>query len=540
MGVIEDLARAREAYERRAWVTAYDALSAADENLTAPDFERLANAALLVGRRNDFVQAMQRAYQAHLAAGDRAAAARAAAALAMDLFVGGELAIAQGWTNRCRRVLDELGVDVVEVGYHRMLLLFQGLFTGQWDGLVELAAEITDYGRRFDDPDLIANGLNAQGRMLIYTGRVREGLALLDESMIAVSLGEVSPVFAGHIYCSLVEACQELSDYERAAEWTSALTQWVDAQPDLVMFTGQCAVHRGQIMKVRGAYDDSVEEFAHAVERYLAAGNPAPAGLATAEWADVHRIRGDHEQAERTYDRAVELGYEAQPGLSVLWLARGRVDAAAATIRRLLAEPRNPVERARLLPAAVEILVAAGDLDAAGTVADELAATAVDFGFRALHALSCHASGSVLLARDDAAAAVPQLRDAVREWQSLEAPYAAARSRELVGLALRALGDEDSASPELGAARAAFEGLGARPDAQRLSRLTRPSLPGGLTEREVEVLRLVATGRSNPEIAATLVLSEKTVARHLSNIFGKLEVTTRTAAAAYAFEHGLL
>jgi DNA-binding CsgD family transcriptional regulator len=540
MGVIEDLARAREAFERRAWVSAYDALSSAGDDLTAADFVRLAEAALLVGRRNDFVQAMQRGYQAHLRNGDRPAAARAAAGLAMELLMGGEFAIAQGWMTRCRRVLDEHGEDVAEVGYHLTLLLFQRLFGGSLDGLVELSAEIVEYGRRFDDPDLIANGLNAQGRMLIYAGRVREGLALLDEAMVAVSLGEVSPIYAGHVYCSLVEACQELSDYERAAEWTSALTRWIEAQPDLVLFTGQCAVHRGQIMKVRGAYDASLEEFANAVERYLAAGNPAPAGFATAEWADVLRIRGELDQAERTYERAVGFGHEAQPGLALLWVARGRVDAASIAVRRLLLEPRPAVHRSALLPGAVEVLLAAGDVDAAKTLAGELAAVADDFGGRALRARSRHASGSVLLSAGDAAGALPLLRDAVREWRALDAPYDAARSRELVGLALRALGDADSAGPELAAAAATFNELGAAPDARRLAALTRPLLPGGLTEREVEVLRLVATGRSNPEIAATLVLSEKTVARHLSNIFGKLEVTSRTAAAAYAFEHGLL
>jgi len=539
MGVIEDLARAREAYERGEWVTAYDELSAAGDDLSAPDFSRLANAALLVGRRNDFVQAMQRAYQAHLRAGELPAAAHAAADLVLELIIGGELAIAQGWMKRCARVLGDIDGDVVERGYHLMLVLLQKIYGGQHEGLVELAVEVVGYGRRFDDPDLIANGLNAHGRMLIYSGRVREGLALLDEAMVAVSLGEVSPVVAGQVYCSLIEACQELADYERAAEWTSALTQWVDAQPGLVLFTGQCAVHRGQIMKVRGAYDACVEELERAVERYLAGGNPAPAGTAIAEWADVLRIRGELDAAERTYARAVDLGNESQPGLAVLWLAQGRLDAALATIRRLLQEPGGPAQRVRLLPAAVEVLLAAGDLETAAALAEEFERTADDFGGRALRAMSRHASGAVALAREESSAALPLLREAVADWRALDAPYDAARSRELVGRALRALGDEESAAPELAAAAAAFTELGAVADARR-SVGAPPRVPGGLTEREVEVLRLVATGKSNPEIAATLVLSEKTVARHLSNIFTKLDVPTRTAAAAYAFEHRLL
>lgn len=538
MGVIEDLARAREAFERRAWVAAYDALSAVEEELTAADFARLANAALLVGRRNDFVQAMQRAYQAHLRAGELPQAARAAAELGMELFLGGEHAIAQGWVNRCRRVLDDIGTDVAEHGYLLTMQLFQQVFSGQRGGLVEQAEVIVEYGRRFDDPDLIANGLNTRGRMLIYSGRVREGLASLDEAMLAVSLGEVSPVAAGHVYCSLIDACQELADYDRAAEWTTALTTWIDEQPGLVAFTGQCAVHRGQIMKVRGAYDACLDELARAVDRYLASDNPSPAGVALAEWGDVLRIRGELDESERTYDRAVALGHESQPELALLWLARGRVDAAAAAIRRLLQEPRNPAERARLLPAAVEVLLAADDADAAAEVAEELVATAADFGCRGLVARAAHAAGEVRFARGEAAEALPHLREAVRAWQDLAAPYDEARSRRLVGLALRTLGDEDSAAPELAAAEAALVALGAEPDGGG-GRAT-PRVPGGLSERELEVLRLVATGKGNAEIAATLVLSEKTVARHLSNIFTKLDVTTRTAAAAYAFQHRLL
>lgn len=536
MGVIEDLARARDAYERRAWVAAYDALSAAEGELTADDFARLANAALLLGRRNDFVQAMQRSYQLHQRAGEPAAAARAAAEIGTELLLGGEHAIAQGWITRCQRALDEIGTEVVEHGYLLIMLLLQKVFTGQLGGLVEQAEAIAEHGRRFDDPDLIANGLNVQGRMLIYSGDVRAGLARLDEAMLAVSLGEVSPVVAGHVYCSLIEACQELADYHRAAEWTSALTRWIDEQPGLVAFTGQCAVHRGQIMKVRGAYEACLDELARAVERYLATDNPSPAGIALAERGDVLRILGDLDEAERTYERAVAMGHEPQPELALLWLARGRVDAAAATVRRLLAEPRNPVARARLLPASVEVLLADEDVTAADEVSEELAATAADFGCRALVARAAHATGAVRLARGRAAEALPPLREAVRAWQDLEAPYDEARSRRLVGLALRALGDEDSAGPELAAAEAALRALGAAD----LEVAASTHAPGGLSVRELEVLRLVATGKSNAEIAATLVLSEKTVARHLSNIFTKLDVPTRTAAAAYAFQHRLL
>lgn len=541
MGVIEDLARAREAYERREWRAAYDALSALDDTgLVAADFDGLGTSALLVGRQNDAIQAWQRAYQAHLDAGDVPGAVRSAFCLAMTLMQSGESAIAGGWTARGQRLLDGLGEDTVEHGYLLMLVMFRHIFSGEFAEALALADEVTDYGRRFGDPDLHANGLNAQGRMLIYGGRVREGLALLDEAMVGVALGEVSPFFAGEIYCSLIEACQEISDYGRAAEWTSQLTRWIAAQPELVKFTGQCAVHRGQIMRARGAFREAVKEFEQAVLRYAAAGETMPAGLACSECGDVLRLLGDHRGAQAAYDRAVGFGHEPQPGLVLLWLDLGRVDAAAAAIRRLLGERGDPVSRSQVLPAAVEVLLAENDLEAAEAIAAELAEIAHSFGCPPLLAMAGVARGAVLLARDEPAAALTELRPAVQIWVALEAPYHLARTRVLIGRGMRELGDEESAVQELTEARRAFAELGATPDERRAADLVGRAAPGGLTEREVEVLRLVATGKSNPEIAATLTLSEKTVARHLSNIFTKLSVTSRTAAAAYAFENRLL
>ena len=547
MGVMEDLARARLAYERHEWATAYDALSAAGDDLPAGDFERLAEAAYLAGRRNGFVQAMQRAYQLHLDAGDRPAAARAAFNLAMVLLIEGEIAVGGGWVSRCQRLVDEFADqrrdDLVERGYLLVLRLFQHLFTGRFDGALELAVQVADYGRRFDDADLLAKGLTAHGQMLMYSGQVREGLALLDEAMVAVLSGQVSMISSGQIYCVLIEACQEVSDFGRAAEWTSALTRWIDEQPELVRFTGQCAVHRGQLMRLHGAFHAALEEYAAAVERYLAEGHTAPAGLAMAERGDVLRVLGRLDEAEAAYESAIGYGHEPQPGLSLLWLAQGRTAAAVAAVRRILGEPRNPVHRSQVLAGAAEVLLAAGEVDQAASIAAELGAVAESFGGSALQAMAHHASGAVLAATGRPSEALPELRVAVREWQALDAIYGAARSRALLGEALRELGDEDSAVPELAAAARVFDELGARPDAGRVAALVGPEgrrTPGGLTQREVEVLRLVATGKSNPDIAAILVISDKTVARHLSNIFTKLEVTSRTAAAAYAFEHRLL
>jgi DNA-binding CsgD family transcriptional regulator len=358
--------------------------------------------------------------------------------------------------------------------------------------------------------------------------------------MVGVTTGEVSPIFAGHTYCSLIEACQEISDFDRVAQWTTALTAWCGAQVGLVPFTGQCAVHRGQVMRVRGAYEQAIAEFDRAAARYVAAGTLAPAGLAFAEKGDLLRIRGDYDAAEEAFEQAVGLGHDPQPAHALLSLGRGRADAACAAVHRVLGEPRDPIHRSQLLPGAIEVLLAADDLAAAGPLVAELQAVGEAFDSSSLKAMAGYAVGALALAEDRPEDALNASRAALRRWRELDWPYEAARTQVLVGRSLRDLGDQESADIELAAAARALAALGATPAAQEVDRLQASSpLPGGLTAREAEVLRLVAAGKSNPEIAATLFLSTKTVARHLSNIFTKLDVPSRTAAAAYAFDHGL-
>jgi ATP/maltotriose-dependent transcriptional regulator MalT len=538
MGVVEELIRAREAYGRREWLAAYDGLSdATPDDLTAGDFVRLATAAYLLGRRNDCVQALQRAYQLNLGAGDVPAAVRSAFWLALVLITSGETAIGGGWVARSQRLLTEIDGDIVERGYVLIHLMYRHIFSGEFAAACEIAEEITGYGHRYRDPDLTAMGLSSQGRLLLYRGRVPDGLALLDESMVGVAAGEVSAIFAGNVYCSMIEACQEIADFDRAARWTTALTTWCAEQPGLVPFTGQCAVHRGQIMRAQGAFDEALTEYDLAVRRYLAEQTPGPAGLAMAERGDVLRIRGDLAGAQAAYERSVEFGHEPQPGLALLWLAQGRTEAAAAAIRRLLDEAGDPVHRSHLLPAAVEVLLATGQHDQVTVAAAELGSIAASFGCPSVQARADHAAALAALDSGDPAAAMPMLRQARALWERLGGRYETARCRMQLGRALHALGDEESAVTELAAARRTFAELGAAPEEREASTLIRPAYPCGLTAREVEVLRLVAAGKSNPEIAAQLFLSEKTVARHLSNIFTKIDVTSRTAAAAFAYQH---
>ena len=541
MDVVEELLRAREAFDRRDWIAAYEGLSAAGSDaLLAADFADLATAAFLVGRHNDCIQALQRAYQAHLEADDQQAAVRCAFWLVMTLMDRGEAAVANGWISRAERLLETFEEDTVEHGYFLFFRMLGHILGGDPVTALEEAVGLTSYGERFANGDLLATGLMAQGRCLLFLGRVPEGVRLLDEAMVSVTTGEMSPVFAGQTYCSCIEACQEISDFDRVAQWTTALTTWCGSQVGLVPFTGQCAVHRGQVMRVRGAYAEALAELDGAIARYVSMGTPAAAGLACAEKGAVLQIMGEHDAAEAAFQRAVEYGHDAQPAHALLSLARGRTDAAAAAVRRVLGEPRDPIHRSQLLSGSIDVLLAADDLDAARPLVAELVAVGEAFDSSSLRAMGGYAVGALALAEDRPENALAPLRTALRTWRELNWPYEAARTQVLVGRALRGLGDEESAVGELEGAARALTTLGAGPAAQEVGRLLAPGpLPGGLTAREAEVLRLVATGRSNPEIAAALFLSEKTVARHLSNIFGKLDVTSRTAAAAYAFDHGL-
>jgi tetratricopeptide (TPR) repeat protein len=447
---------------------------AAPDELAAEDFVRLATAAYLLGRRNDCVQALQRAHQLNLDAGDTLAAVRSAFWLALVLLTSGETAIGGGWVARSHRLLTEIDGDVVERGYVLIHEMYRHIYAGEFAVAHELAEQITSYGHRYRDPDLIAIGLSSQGRLLLYGGRVPDGLALLDESMVGVAAGEVSTIFAGNIYCSMIEACQEIADFDRAARWTAALTTWCAGQPGLVPFTGQCAVHRGQIMRAQGAFAEALTEFDLTAQRYLAEQTQGPAGLAMAERGDVLRIRGDLTGAKAAYERAVAFGHEPQPGLALLWLAQGRTEAAAAAIRRLLAEAADPVHRSQLLPTAVELLLATGQHDQATAIAAELDSIAGSFGCPSVQARAGHAAALVALESGDPAAAMPLLRQARAIWERLGGRYETARCRLQLGRALRALGDEESAVTELAAARRTFAELGAGPAEWEAATASRP------------------------------------------------------------------
>ena len=532
--------RGREHFGRRAWADAFAELTAADraEALEPEDLERLAAAAYLAGRDEDSVAAWERAHHAHLSRGDIVRAARCAASLILVLLNGGELARAGGWCARARRLLDDVEQDCAEQGHLLVPAAFQSAVEGDWPSAHAIAGQAAEIGVRFGDVDLVTLARNLQGRALIAQGRIADGMTLLDEAMVAVLADDVSEIVAGSVYCSVIEACQQSFDLGRAREWTAALTHWCEAQPDLVPFSGHCLVHRAEIMQLHGAWPDAVDAAQLACERLRPRAQPAIGG-AIYQRAELHRLCGEFAQAEQAYRQASRWGREPQPGLARMRLMQGRVETAAAEIRRVVDGAEGRIARARLLPAHVEIMLAAGEALIARASAEELSTAAADLDAPLLRALATHAEGAVLL-EDDARAALPRLRGAWTAWQQLEVPYEAARARVLIALACRELGDTETAEMELDAAGWAFERLGAVPDLARAQALAAGKATGGLTERELEVLRLVATGKTNRSIAADLFLSEKTVARHVSNIFFKLGLSSRAAATAYAYEHDLV
>jgi ATP/maltotriose-dependent transcriptional regulator MalT len=533
----------RDAFARRAWGEAY-ALLGAGEPLAADDLERLAVAAYLLGRDDESAGALERAHLEHIQRAELNAAACCALWLAMSLMLRGEMARASGWHARAERLAEQVGQDCPATGFVLMPGFLQALMAGDPATAKTLGERMTDIGVRFADPDLVAMGLLALGQALLALGETKRGMKSLDEAMVAVTTGEVSPIPAGIIYCAVIEACMDVFDLRRAAEWTEALQRWCASQPDLVPYRGQCLVHRAQVLQAHGEWADALDE-ADRANRWLAEPVHPARGLALYQQGELRRLRGEFAEAEQAYREASRFGREPAPGFALLRLAEGNVDAAVAATKRMVEESRGRFDRPAVLAAAVEVLLAVGDRRAARSMSDDLAAATARLDAPMVQAIADFAAGTVLLAEGDATAALAALRRAAAAWYELGMPYEVARARAHIGIACTALGDHDAAAFELDAARSTFERLGAGPDLQRLAAMLHdgaepPRHRTPLTERECEVLRQVAAGKTNREIATALSISEHTVGRHLQNIFTKLGISSRAAATAYAFEHHLM
>ena len=539
-----DLDLARAAFDRRAWTEVAERLGAADaeRELAIEDLERLSVALHMLGRSDDSRRVLERAHLAALGAGDPIRAARHAFYLVMSFGEQGEYAQAGGWHARATRLLDEAGTDCVE----RAMLLVPAALRARDEGRaaesLALFDQVAAAADRYHDPDLHAMACLGQGETLIAMGEVERGLTLLDEAMVAVTAGEVEPINVGIVYCGSIQAYQAVFELGRAQEWTTALTRWCDSQPDAVPFRGRCLIFRSEILQIHGRWEAAVDEVGRARE-WLLLPPPKPAvGEAYYLQGELHRLRGEFDAAEAAYRDGATWGRRPDPGVALIRLAKGDHRAAAASLRRALDEA-DPIARPRLLEPYVDVMLAAGDIEAAEEAVRELA-TVGQKGAQPplLRAIAARADGLVKLAKGDAKSALGALRSAWELWQTLDAPYESARARVAIGQACQALGDVDGAAMELAAARKAFDELGALPDRDRVDALagSSPAAPGGLSPRELEVLRLVAGGGTNRDIATSLGISERTVDRHVSNIFTKLDVSSRTAATAFAYEHRLV
>jgi DNA-binding NarL/FixJ family response regulator len=533
---VTELDSARAHLERWAWADALDAAKAVAVG-GVDEGERLdivATASWWLGRMDDSIDARERAYLVFEECGDALRAGQCAVWLWQDNMLKARPSIAGGWLRRARRHLAGHG-ETAEYGNLVLREAETAHGAGDLVAALELGREGLALARRLKSVSIEAEALQTIGRALIDQGFVADGMGHLDEAMLGAVEGRLTPYATGKVYCSLISACEQLGDVRRAGEWTDATLRWSEKHP-LAMWPGICRVHHAALLTLRGQWDAAEREAKRACED-LGDFHVGNAAIGFAEIGDIRRRLGDFEAAEEAFARVEALTGAHSAGLALLRLAQRRTDAATAIIQRLLSEQTwNRLERGKLLPARVQIAVAAGDLDTAASAASELAQIAADFDSGLLAASALTARGRLQLAQGDGESACATLREALREWQALDVPYEVATVRLLLGQSCRECGDDDAATKSFEAAASIFEHLGAALDARHVRDLTSGTpLPGGLTERESEVLRLVADGKTNKEIAALLFLSERTVARHLSNIFTKIDVTTRTAAAAFFY-----
>lgn len=532
----------REAFRTQAWSDAYSLLSTAAEetSLEPEDLELLARAAYLTGKKSEYTEIWARAFRVYRQQDNSGRAAGCAFWLGLTLLMGGSRAQGSGWIARAARVLEEEKEERMEQGLLLVPEALQCLHGGDFATALDLFGQAVEIGRRFDDANLTTIGQLGRGQAMVYQNNITEGTTLLDEAMVAVVAEETTPIVSGIVYCAVIETCREIYDFQRAKEWTAALSSWCEAQPDLKPYRGQCLVRRAEILQLQGDWPGAMEEVQQACG--LLAHEPA-AGEAYYLQAELYRLQGQFPEAEEAYRQASTCGKNPHPGLALLRLAQGQVDAAVKAIKREEEEKQDRISRSRMLPAFVEIMLAAGRVKLAKTAAGELSGIATDLQFPFIRAIAYYAEGSVRLAEDAPGVAIDRLQTARSILKNMDATYQNARTRELIGKAYRKLGDADTAEMEFEAAGRKFKEIGAEPDLARVQSLMSTADPAqtyGLTPREMEVLQFLATGKTNKAIASDLFISERTVDRHVSNILGKLNVSSRAAATAFAYEHDLV
>ena len=540
------LDRGREHYRDQAWSHAFKCLTAADrtDSLGAEDLEMLATTAYMLGRDSDYVANLRRAHDAYQDRGDGRQAIRCAFWIGHSFLFRGKAARGTGWFERAKRLLETVPEDCVEVGYLLVPEWLREMSRRNYEAAIRLTAEAARIGERFDDADLVWLARDDHAKALILHGELEEGLRLVDETLVAATMGELSPIVTGIVYCNTISYCAAVYELRHVREWTNALSTWCEQQPEMIAHNGLCLVHRAEVRLLEGDWSTALMDARRVTERYTRGVlNQIACGRAHYCQGEANRLLGDYKAAEEAFRRASRNGYEPQPGLALMRLAQGKTEAAAAAIRRIVAETRSEYRRAKLLEAQVDIMLACREPDRAHAAARELNEIAERNECEVLRAMAACCRGTTALANGQASDALVELRPALKVWTDLAAQLEIARVRRLIAEACELLGDRDTAALENEAAERIFEELGADRTFIGGERTSGdPDVAGdhGLTPRQLEVLRLVAAGKTNREIATELFVSEHTIARHVQNIFSRLDVSSRTAATAYAFANDLV
>jgi DNA-binding CsgD family transcriptional regulator len=528
--ISDPLAPARTAFARRDWRTAHDALSGSRDGLATADLQLLAQTAWWLGDSPESMAVSEEVYRRLLADGERDQAADRALRLALEWFTRGDVQVGTAWLARARRVISDLPRSALR-GY---LLYFEGAadmdLSGDADAAEAAAHDVEEIAREHDEPVLGCFALALRGLAAVRRGRTAEGFADLDEAMLPVVAGHVDPLWSGDLYCTVVHLCDELGDLARMRAWTASMARWSRPQGRTFMFASVTRVHELQLVAAEGDWATVEGELGdRSADLVGAHGWLAGEGYYTL--AEVRRLRGDAEGARSAYALARELNHDALPGAALLLQAEGRADDALAALRIGLADATR-LGRARMLLDAVRLALTLDQRAYAATLTAELEETARWFGTPGLAARAAQARAALLLSGERAGEAVPLLERAAEVYREQRHRYALALVHEALAQAHRAAGDHDRADAATATALAVYTRLGAAPDVARLT--SRADRPCGLTDREAEVLAKVAAGATNREVASALGISEKTVGRHLANIFTKVGVGTRTAAAAWA------
>lgn len=534
---------AREAYNNGDWADATALFLRADAEaaLGIEDLESLVWAAAVSAHDKEMLATLERVYAHHVENQDHARSAQAAFWSGIRNMMIGDVSIGAGWLQRAAKHAAQTEPDCVQRGYLLLPRVFMNRAKGDYETAVEIADEAMKFGEKCDEPDLVALAGSLKGSILFLLGRIDDGYDPIDEVMLLATGAKLSPLVTAIVYCEIVTSCCRVQEMVRAREWTAILTAWCQRNPQARAFGGVCKVHRAEILQLEGNWNDAYSE-AEQAGKSLAGTTEQTAMALAAYWqGEILRLRGNNRESEREYRRASEIGIDPQPGFSLLRLSQNRLDDAVSMISRSLKTAADMPEKAALLPAAIEILIAKEDLDAAQVLCAEMASIADSYATEVLLRVADQCHGALAMAQEDYSVAVSALKRARDYWTEFGAPYLVGRLRVDIARGMMAMGDDVSANMELDAAEKLFSELGAAPDLAHIGSMraaSRPSPTGGLTLREKDVLRRMADGETNREIAEALGLSPKTVNRHVENIFDKLEVSSRAAAVAVSLKAG--